>query len=137
MDDMREVSAHDGSVFKVNAADTSDWIEISHTEDRRNGDLYTAHAKDDPHPIGTLQYLKGFPEPHTLTIRRIDVRVGYQRKGVATALLEALRVDHPDWKVDPGVTTEMGLTLTRAILDKEPEALVALAPTYEGKTVGY
>lgn len=135
--DMREVSAKDGSSFQVAAADLSDWTTITHEENRRDGDLYTIWANDDPHPIGSLQYLKGFPEPMTLTIRDIGVRPEYQRRGVATALLEKLRADWPEYKVDPGVTTEMGLRFTRHILATEPEGPIALARTYEGKTVGY
>lgn len=136
-DEMREVSAADGTTFKVVTADISDWTEITHTEDKRNGDLYLLFEKGNPNPIGSLQYLKGFPAPKTLTIRKIDVLQAHQGKGVASAMLQRLRSDWPDYLIDPGVTTEMGQAFTRRILNKEPEAQIALAPTYEGKTVGY
>ena len=73
----------------------------------------------------------------TLTIVKISIRQDYQGRGAAKALLERLRADWPDYQIDPGVTTEMGQVFTRYILATEPEAQIALARTYEGKTVGY
>ena len=140
VDQMRKVpTVKEGRDFWVRAADVSDWVEIRHVEDRRNGNLYSAYdiSLESQPVIGTLQYIRDFPQLGCVSIRQMGVRPDYQRKGVASALLERFRADNPDYKIDPGVTTEIGLSFTRHILAHEPEAPRALMPNYVEKTVGY
>jgi GNAT superfamily N-acetyltransferase len=132
---MREVKTDQGSFF-VNAPDVSDWTKITHTEDKK-GNRYEVHDNDTGDLIGSLQYLRDRPLPRWLTILTMGVVAGYQHRGVGKALLQQLRIDHPDYYIDPGVTTLQGLEFCRHVLATEPEAVVAKAPTYKEKSVGY
>jgi GNAT superfamily N-acetyltransferase len=137
---VREVpTIKEGVTFQVHAPDISDWVEIRHCEDRKNGNLYTAYdiSQDAQPRIGMLRYLRDFPHPGCISITTMGVRHSHQRRGVGSALLERLRADNPDWHIDPGVTTETGLSFARHILEHEPEAPKALMPNYVEKTVGY
>jgi len=131
---MREVKTPQGSFF-VNAPDVSDWTKIIHIEDKK-GNKYEIYD-DSGDLIGALEYLRDRPLPRWLTIINMGVVAEHQHKGVGKALLQQMRIDHPDYYVDPGVTTEAGLAFCRHVLATEPEAEKAKAPTYQEKSVGY
>lgn len=133
---MREVAASDGTTFRVvTAPDVSSWVTFSLTHDRRNGDVYHAHA--DGKVVGELRFFRGFPAPRALGIQHMGVDPDYQRRGVGSALIQQLYADNPGWTIDPGTTTEQGLAFARRLLAVEPTARAQVYPHYVEKTTGY
>lgn len=133
---MREVIAADGTTLRVHAKDVSDWVEIRHQVNFQGWDEYCAYDKSNPEEsIGSLQFTRD--AVGLVSFQTIGVVPAYQRRGVASALVERFGVDNPGAIVDPGNTTEMGHAILAYGLALEPEVQAYLSPTYVEKRVGY
>ena len=126
---MREVTTATGT-FKTHAPDIPDWLEIRHFYDHE-GERYNAYDRGSL--VGEFKFTR---DPDLIRSRGLGVAREYQRRGVASALLERFRVDNPDARVEIWVTTEMGAAFIRKALEREPEVRAAL-PTYVERSVGY
>jgi GNAT superfamily N-acetyltransferase len=153
----RTAAVHDRLMQIVAMADTTPWHPlITSTEDSNsrhgrgkdksyfieNPDTYqpiaqlevTLHNKGDKHwrnsepgrPSGF--YLRDHNEAH---INSIIVHPEFQGQGVAQALIERLNSDHPEYKINPGVTTPKGYGLVQQLKKLIPDSEAKMSPNYK------
>ena len=153
----RTAAVHDRLMQIVAMADTTPWHPlITSTEDSNsrhgrgrdksyfieNPDTYqpiaqlevTLHNKGDNHwrnsepgrPSGF--YLRDHNEAH---INSIIVHPEFQGQGVAQALIERLNSDHPEYKINPGVTTPKGFGLVQQLKKLIPDSEAKMSPNYK------
>lgn len=78
----------------------------------KEGGFQYLKAYDKDKEIGHLEY-KHHPKEKRLDVWMIHVHPDYQRKGVATSIMDAAKEKHPDSKIDWGTKTYDGLKFVR------------------------
>ncbi len=98
----------------------TDFANIRHLQ-WETGGAYSAYDKISTEEIGRLSYMLALSDPSHLIFTSLNVRNDYQRRKVATALISAMRTDHPDTVWDTGPRNEGAVGLYEYLVSIEPE----------------
>ena len=147
----RTAAVHDQLMQIVAMADTTPWhphiiedknaFKVNHGRGRDK--RYVLPGKDSPlamldftlHDKGEKHWKLGeglVPRQHNEAyINSIIVHPEHQGKGIAQALIERLNNDHPDYAINPGVTTPKGYGLVQQLKKIIPGSEEKISPDYK------
>ena len=130
----RTAAVHDRLMQILAMADTTPWHPLITPKDG----FYPKYQVHSPEgrKLGELEYEKYLPDPvGKIVIHKIVVHPEHQGKGIGQALVERLHNDHPEYKIDPGLTTIQGSGFTERLRKIIPDAEEKLVPKYKPATM--
>jgi predicted GNAT family acetyltransferase len=105
--------------LRLAMADTAPWqSKIQHYPSPDGTGSYSVY--DQGNQLGQLMYKRDQANP-VIHIDHLWTDEDHQGNGIAQSMMERLHQDHPDHKINTGVTTDEGTGFTQRLLDSNPD----------------